>query len=350
MHSPKVTAFVPVYNRERFVGKAIESLLAQTFSDFELLLIDDGSTDDSLRVMRSYGDPRIRIERNPRNLGVPVTRNEGLRLARGEYIALLDSDDYAYPDRFERQVAFLDRHPDFAEIGGWNRAMDAHGRPLRKVKIQPLAPEDIRATLLFRCCLKNRSIMGRTALLREHGYRADYVRCQDYDLHVRLAEQHKLGNLPRVLVLGRLHEGRHTLGTADLGNETKMQIMAAQLAALDLGFGQDDLERHLLLAHANVRAARFALDEGYLDWAERWLGQIVGANRRAGRYDEGALARAVGEIWFRTCLRVATHAGWGVWRRFLPSTLSAGAWPSLRAYAAAMIFHGGWTHGPRLPT
>src|SRR5215510_6164673 len=100
--SPKVTVMIPVYNREKYVGDAIDSILAQTFTDFELLVIDDGSTDRSREVAQSYHDPRICLVCNETNEGVPKTRNTGVRLAHGEYLAFLDSDDWAYPERFTK--------------------------------------------------------------------------------------------------------------------------------------------------------------------------------------------------------------------------------------------------------
>ena len=142
---PQVTVFIPVYNRRAFIGPAIESMLAQTFEDFELLIVDDGSTDGGLEIMRSYEDPRVRVVANERNQGIPKTRNRGLELARGEYIALLDSDDVSVPDRLARQVEFLDRNPLYAEVGAWSQAMDESGTPLRSVKIQPTHPEEVRA-------------------------------------------------------------------------------------------------------------------------------------------------------------------------------------------------------------
>ncbi len=127
---PKVTVLTPVYNREQYIATAIESVLAQSFTDFELLLIDDGSTDGSAEILRSYTtDPRVRVVRNEQNLGIPQTRNRGIDLARGEYVAMLDSDDWAYPCRLETQVAFLDRHRDVAVVGPgrrrWMRMADS---------------------------------------------------------------------------------------------------------------------------------------------------------------------------------------------------------------------------------
>ena len=116
---PQVTVFIPVYNRERYVGPAIDSILAQNFSDYELLLIDDGSTDLSLERMRAYTDPRVRIVCNKRNRGIPRTRNTGLQLARGKYIAMLDSDDLAHPKRLEKQVVGACLSP-FITSSEWN--------------------------------------------------------------------------------------------------------------------------------------------------------------------------------------------------------------------------------------
>lgn len=319
---PKVTVFIPVYNRERYIGAALASILAQSLTDYEVLLIDDGSTDRSVEVMRAYRDPRIRIVCNGTNLGIPKTRNRGLQLARGEYIALLDSDDLAHPRRLEKQVAFLDRHPDYAEVGSWGRAVDAQGRVLPRVKRQPVHPEDVAVQLLFRCCLSNRSIMARTEILRAYGYREDYPRCQDYELHVRLAKRYKLGNLPEVLVFGRVHPQQVTAQTAALGDEKKREIMGTLLSELGVAFGESDLQAHLVLAR--MRKLGFVPDQTYVEWTEAWLRKLQEANRRTQRYAAPALARAVSEKWLQTCWAARASLGWRVWQYFWRSPLRAG--------------------------
>lgn len=324
MSSPRVTVFIPVYNRARYVRVAIDSILNQTHGDFEVLVVDDGSTDDSVEIVRGYTDPRIRLELNGRNLGLPKTRNRGLELARGEYLALLDSDDYSYPHRLADQVAFLDAHPDYAEIGGWNRGMSADGKPLRKIKVQPVGAEETRATMLFRCAIKNRSVMGRTAWLRELGYRDEFLRCQDYDLHVRLAERHKIGNLPEILVMGRLHDERWTGKTAELGNAMKMKIMAAQLDPLGVKYTAEDLQRHLALAHKNTGPK---IDRAYLEWAASWLSELRAANRLSRRYEATAFDRVIGEVWLALCLRGLKRAGAGAVSSYFRAGLPKGLAP-----------------------
>ena len=184
--TPKVTVFIPVHNREDYICVAVNSILAQTFEDFELVVVDDGSSDRTVEVLQRYSDRRLRVARNPENLGIPATRNHGLELARGDYIALLDSDDHAYPRRLERQVKYLDANPDIAQVGSWCSFMDSEGNMLDKVRRQPLKPDDIHAHLLFHCPVINRTVMARTAALRGLGYDTDFPRCQDYDMHCRL--------------------------------------------------------------------------------------------------------------------------------------------------------------------
>jgi glycosyltransferase involved in cell wall biosynthesis len=318
--TPKVTVFIPVYNREQYVGKAIESILAQTFSDFEILLVDDGSTDHSVDTIRAYSDPRIRLACNEKNLGIPKTRNKGVTLARGQYMAMLDSDDRAHPERLEKQIAFLDTHPDYAQVGSWCRMMDDQGGILNKIKRQPVSSDDIHAQFLFRCAMSNRSIMARTAILQEYGYRNDYPRCQDYELHVRLAKHYKLGNLPECLVYGRIHPQQITEQTPGLGDAKKHEIIGSQLQELGVSFSQDDLDTHLTLSR--MRKSHFIPDTAYLEWSKEWLERLQQANTQTRCYAEPAFSHALSEKWLQVCWTARAKIGWAVWRYFFRSSLS----------------------------
>jgi glycosyltransferase involved in cell wall biosynthesis len=326
---PKITVMIPVFNREKYLGPAIESILAQTFKDFELLLIDDGSSDGSLAIMKSYSDPRIRVVRNDRNLGIPKTRNRALELARGEYTALLDSDDTACPDRLAKQAAFLDRHPDHAMVGGFYRLMDEAGRPLKKVKKQPLAAAEIQAYQLFRGCLYNRTTMGRTAIMRELRYNEDCPVCEDYDLFVRLAEHHKLANLPEILAHGRQHGGRIIRERAALVKAKNLEIMGPQLDKLGIDFTDADLERHFFLTPKRSGGGRFRPDAAYLAWAADWLCRLREANRQTGRYDSAAFERVLGTLWYRLCKRPAAGSRAAAWKQFWRPPLRNWAFTSL---------------------
>lgn len=322
--TPKVSVIIPVYNREKYVGEAISSILAQSFANFELLLIDDGSTDNSVEIMRSYTDPRVRLVRHEQNLGIPKTRNKGLQLARGDYIAILDSDDIAVSDRLAKQVAFLDRYKDYALVGSWASVIDEEGRLLKKGKRRFVSSGEVKSHLLFRCWLHHSSVMARTAILQTYGYREQYVVCSDFDLFVRLAREHKLGHLPEPLVRHRTHAGSITHKQIQLTKDKDLEIVSAQLHELGAQFTPEDLDRHLLLSF--VKKFQFKPDRQYLLWAEAWLRKLQDANQLTLCYPEQPFAVVLGEKWLKVCRLVSANTGWTAWKDFWLSPLSRGVW------------------------
>ncbi|MCD1610556.1 MULTISPECIES: glycosyltransferase family 2 protein [Pseudomonadaceae] len=330
--TPRVTVFIPVHNRQHYITTAVDSILAQTFEDFELLIVDDGSTDATLDVLARYQDPRLRVESNPRNLGIPATRNRGLELARGEYIALLDSDDISWPNRLARQVETLDRHSDLAQIGSACDFMDAEGQRINRVRRQPLAADDVAASLAFYCALTNRTIMARTAILRDYRYREDFPRCQDYELHQRLSRTQRMANLADVLVCGREHGGRFTKQTDALGRERKREICRRALIEIGITPGEEDLDRHYALARPKKLGA--ALNKDYLAWAEQWLARLDTANRRSQRHVPEALSRVMTERWVELCWHARRQLGTGAYLHLMRSPLArrvpAALWRRLR--------------------
>jgi glycosyltransferase involved in cell wall biosynthesis len=297
---PKVTVFMAVYNREKSVGASIDSVLAQTFADFELLVIDDGSSDQSVRVVEERRDPRIRLVRHERNQGIPKTRNHGLSLARGEYLAILDSDDVAFPRRLERQVAYLDAHPQIAAVGGFAKRVRPDGRPTSPA-LRPTRPRDIRARILFASCFKNPTMMARTAAMREIGYREQFVICQDIDMWGRMSAKYALANLPVYLIEYRLGGTSHQ--DDDLSASMKKQAAADQLRDLGVAFDRDDLERHYQLRNPK----HFRFDDADIDWCEDWLLRLLAANVSNPCYPEPEFSRAAAERWARLGWLAARH-------------------------------------------
>ena len=324
---PKVSVAIPVYNRERYVAAAIDSILAQGFTDFELLAVDDGSTDASRAVIEAYDDPRIRLVATPANAGIAATRNQTVGLARGEYLAFLDSDDVACPDRLARQVAFLDGHPDIAAVGTWVAWIDGDGRPLGRVKRMATAPDDIAAQRLFRPGIVNSAAMARTVVLGGFPHRAELPVGSDYEMWARFAAAHRVANLPAVLVHCREHGQRTTEELAHKVKQVRCGIYAAQLEALGVDFGDDDLERHFLLRR--MHKTGFAPDRAYLDWAEAWLDRLRAANASNRLYPEPAFSHELGVFWAKTCRHAAATIGLGAWARFLAAPLGRAAWPGL---------------------
>jgi glycosyltransferase involved in cell wall biosynthesis len=199
---PKVTVLMPVYNGARFLAEAMESILGQTFADFEFLIINDGSTDDSLEIIHSFQDLRINQVNNGRNMGLIYTLNRGIDLAQGEYIARMDCDDISLPKRLERQVAFMDQHPEMGVCGTWAEFVNPPGGYWF-----PSDHESIVAGLQFTCWLVHPSIIFRASILREHHlyYNPAYQHAEDLDLWFRMSKVTRLANVPEVLLKYRIH-------------------------------------------------------------------------------------------------------------------------------------------------
>ena len=205
---PTISVLMPVYNVEEYVAQAIESILAQTFGDFELIFIDDGSTDASLKILEAYAakDKRIRLT-SRENQGISRTRNELLAKAKGKFIAVMDSDDIALPDRFARQIEFLQRESDVVCVGGARELIDEKGRLLTYIE-DPEHNDQIQQLLLAgHCCICQSSAMiRRSALLKVGGYDESMHPAEDLDLWLRLGEVGKLANLKDKVVKYRLHQ------------------------------------------------------------------------------------------------------------------------------------------------
>lgn len=326
--SPRVSVIVPVYNGWRYLGAAIDSILGQTFPDFELLVVDDGSTDGSREIARAYTDPRIRLISNETNLGESRTRNRGIQLARGAYIAMLDSDDIAYPQRLARQVAFLERNPDHALIGSWKRSMDAQGQPLRTPGQRFVRAEEIRAWALFLCPISHSSVMARAGVLRAHPYCERFRLCADFELFVRLlASGHKLANVPEVLICYRKHANGLSQAAANspLRSAAKQEIFRTQLTALGIACTPQDVAQHAWLCRRPPGPAqRWVPDQAYLEWAAQWLARLLKANWQAHCYPPRELDRVIRQRWFKLCRRAYRSLGWRAWRCYWQAPLRAG--------------------------
>ena len=206
---PKVSVLFPVYNTpEPFLREAIESILNQTFHDFELIIVNDASLDENVeKVILSYHDDRIRYYRNEKNMGISITRNKLIDLANAEYLAVMDHDDISLPERFEKQVAFLDNHPDIGLLG------TAHWEePAHKLIHHPLSNDEIEEALVYDCPLIHPSVMMRKSVLVQTGvrYDKDYFPTEDYNLYLHLIGKTKFANLPEALFCYRKHNSNTT--------------------------------------------------------------------------------------------------------------------------------------------
>ena len=194
---PKISVVMPAYNAEKYIGEAIESILNQTFKDFEFIIINDGSVDHTKEIIREYNDPRIVLLENDKNRGIVLSLNKGLDAATGKYIARMDADDIALKNRFERQVEYLDEHKDIGVLGTGIFTTNA---------------EQLKAELLFNSCIAHPTVMIRKSVLQKYNlkYNTEFAGAEDYCLWWNIAKVSKIATLPDILLDYRIHESQIT--------------------------------------------------------------------------------------------------------------------------------------------
>jgi glycosyltransferase involved in cell wall biosynthesis len=205
-----VSVIMPVFNSEDFIAGAVRSILSQTYPDFELIVIDDGSMDATATILGSFHDSRLQILTNDVNRGIVESLNRGLRSSTGEYVARMDADDESLPERLERQVAYLEKYRDVAMVGTAVSLIDEQGATIGREEF-PLADATIRKTIFVHNPFCHGSVLIRREVLqRSGGYDGRFVHNEDYDLWLRIGAQHRLANLPDTLLRRRIHGGNIT--------------------------------------------------------------------------------------------------------------------------------------------
>ena len=254
---PVVSVIMPVHNGQLHLGEAMESILAQTFTNFELIAVDDGSTDKSLSILRKFAnrDSRVRVITRP-NTGIAGALNDGISQASAEYIARMDADDVSLPQRFEKQLAYMEQHPEVVLLGSRVMLVEPFGAPLYETNHET-DNEKISAELLRGvgwAVVHPVAMMRAAALKKTGGYRADRVPIEDLDLFLRLSEVGSISNLPDVL----LHYRQHLESTNHKRfneQEAKKRVCVADAyvrRGLTLPAGWSPPPRHRLTTQAEI--------------------------------------------------------------------------------------------------
>jgi len=193
-----------VCNDAKYIRESVDSILNQTFKDFEFLIMNDGSTDETYEILKSYNDSRIRIHKNRKNIGLTKSLNIGLRMAKGKYIARQDADDISMPERLEKQVDFLEQNKDVGLVGAYSCVINGKGKILYKSRVSE-RNEEISEKLMRGNIFAHGSVMFRRALIEKVGmYREEFKSSQDYDLWLRFKEVTEAANIPEFLYKWRL--------------------------------------------------------------------------------------------------------------------------------------------------
>lgn len=262
----RVSIVMSVYNGAKYLAEAIGSILAQTFVDFEFLIVDDGSTDNSAGILKEYAsqDSRIRVLTNETNKGFPFSLNRAIRESSASYIARMDADDISLPHRLQTQYDFMESHPDIDICGSW---MEMFGDETGTMRL-PVKDADIRTQLLGGCCMAHPSIMMRRELIVRNSlfYDESFSCAVDYDLWTRAIDVAKFHNIPEVLVRYRVHGGQ--ISTARRRNQDAVaeRISENLLVSAGISITPEQLLIHRILARGPFRPSTIDEMDAFLEW------------------------------------------------------------------------------------
>ena len=294
---PSVSVVMPVYNGGQYLGEAIRSILEQTFRDFEFIIVDDGSTDQTLELINRFKDRKIILYQNPINIGNYASRNIGMKLARGRYICVMDADDVAFPNRLQRQFAHMEVNPEVGICGSFIQTIPNGGVP------NFVTNEDLLkvAFLSNNYCSHPSLILRKNFLNRfDLWYNEQYYYSADFDLCARGFQYFRVQNIPDVLLQYRRHPDQ--ISTAKFAEQQQYADLIRINQLVDkMGFTIDEipLEIHLRLMKKQP------IQRELQTQAESWINTLIEKNRECSQFDEPTLSRFLKQL-LDFCLNVKT--------------------------------------------
>ncbi|MGF1902958.1 glycosyltransferase family 2 protein [Aliivibrio sifiae] len=291
IEKPQITVLMSVYNGQEFLAEAIESVLGQTFSNFEFIIINDGSTDQTLGIINKYAciDNRIVLV-SRENKGLIASLNEGIELANAKYIARMDADDICLPERFQIQFDFMEANPEIGVCGSWAKVF---GEGMNKILRHPATMNQLKPKLLFSVCFAHPTVIIRREILLDNNlrYSAKAEGCEDYELWTRLINHTQFSNVQQVLLKYR-YVATSISRTADSEKSNKRyvqlkSIFSIQLDKLDLVNSEaENLLHFIILSNERIAEKEIKLFE-----LDKYCHKIIQANRYKNIYEESELLK-----------------------------------------------------------
>lgn len=293
MDLPLVSVIMPVYNASEFIRASVESILDQSYSDIELILINDGSSDNSLEILKSYNDKRIKLINNESNKGLIDSLNEGISHSSGKYIARMDADDISHFNRIKKQVELLEKNQE-ADIV----ATHTNGTKKTLYHTRYLNSEEIRSRLLFDNIFPHPTVMFRKDLFDRTGirYNKEFLHAEDYAMWLALFETAKYALIPEPLLQYREHGGQ----VSKLNRETqKCSVLKAQLKIFDrMGITITHAEADL---HKRIFYIDYIYNYDFLIAVEKWLKKLKSANEKSNFFSRVDFNHILSWVWFEIC-------------------------------------------------
>lgn len=300
---PKISVILPVYNASLFLKKAIDSIINQTYTDWELIIVNDGSTDNSEDIIVNYSDNRIKYSRNETNSGLITTLNKAITLCSGKYIARMDADDISLPSRFESQLSFLERNTEYAMCGTFARIIDQEDKITGKI-VHVTDNDYLKVNMLFSVPFVHPSIMIRKDILETELFDKEYLHAEDFDLWTRIARKHKVANIPDFLLKYRWHNSNVSVTNSKKQEEVKNQIIIRELNLLGLSPDENELFLHKVsfsqFDAKNKEEEKKSFDN--FNGLEEWFSKIIKANKTKQLYNNNALIEFLWSRWVIVCI------------------------------------------------
>jgi len=290
--NPKVTVLMPVYNGGKYLKEAIDSILNQTFIDFEFLIINDGSTDNSTEIVKSYDDKRINFVENEFNMGLASTLNKGLDIAKGEYIVRMDQDDISLPKRIEKQVEFMDKNPKIGICGSWAKFFGE----MNFVAKYSRTNREIITNSFYSCPMAHPTVIFRRESFNKYNlkYNPDFKTAEDYELWTRASRHIKFANIQKVLLNYRTGPFQMTKSQNILGDANKI-IWKMQLENLGINFSDEELRMHQLVISEKYTITDSEL---FLKKSIAWFDKILYKIKDNENYDNKILLKTFKHKWY----------------------------------------------------
>lgn len=287
---PKVSVVMPAYNAEKYIGEAIDSILNQTYKDFELIIINDGSTDDTREIILKYEDPRIIFLENEKNSGIVITLNKGLDQASGEYIARMDADDIAVYDRFEKQVAYLESNHTVGALGTGIRIFGENVE--QQERVFTTNSEQLKAELLFNSCMAHPTVMMRRSNLIDNDlrYSEKFSGREDFALWWEIVKVSKVANLPDILLNYRIHKKQITQNKNKSSKRNSMELLEIRMK--DVGVKLSSREKISMLMYCTSEFESFTYDDCIC--FINGLSKIIKQNSKNNFFDQKNLKKVLG--------------------------------------------------------
>lgn len=281
--NPTVSIILPCYNADKYLQECLDSIFAQTFTDFELILIDDGSVDDTKSIIKSNIDPRLIYISNRKNSGIVSSLNKGIKLAKGRYIARMDSDDVIAKMRLQMQVDFLEKNSDYGMVGCWHNVINADGMLINRMQY-PVDSDELRLLLLFRNQFAHPSIVLRTTIVKELLYDDDFKYCEDYELWTRMAEHAKVANLPDYLLSYRIHDENSSSLNHKIVQQNVIALLSRELDKIGVVHSVEELMLHATICFG--AAPMLLKNNEKREALRKWFDKVFASPILNQRYDK----------------------------------------------------------------